>query len=195
VQKKLFPMNKCIICRHPEKVRIEAALVRNTAFRKIGEQFSVHYSSVRRHQKHMGAQLTKARHAKESADASTLLKRVEELITKCNGIAAKAEKKKAWPAAVSALSQVRACLELLGRLSGELQNAGSSLQFHAHLHQNSAAPEADADLELQIARHVSEATDGFNPREIARLKALLLQPPMLEGTFDTLSNVPAERLD
>jgi hypothetical protein len=190
-------VNKCIVCRHPDKARIEAALVRNTAFRKIGEQFSVHYSSVRRHQKHMGAQLTKARHAKEVADASTLLKRVEELIAKCNGIAAKAERKKAWPAAVSALSQVRACLELLGRLSGELQNAGSSVQFHshAHLHTNSAAPADDADLELQIAEHVSEATDGFNPREIARLKALLLQPPMIESTYDMLSNAPAETLD
>jgi hypothetical protein len=190
-------MNKCTICRHPDKARIEAALIRNTAFRKIGTQFSVNYSSVRRHQQHMAVQLTKARHAKEVADASTLLKRVEELIAKCNGIAAKAEKKKAWPAAVSALNQVRACLELLGRLSGELQNAGSSVQFHAHLHTNSAAPADDADLELQIAQHVSEATDGFNPREIARLKALLMQPMTLEaapGAYGRVPNVPDESL-
>src|ERR1035441_8824400 len=50
--------------------------------------------------------------------------------------------------------------ELLGELSGELQQAGAvHLHNHAHLHGASVVPTSAPELELEIARRVGEATD------------------------------------
>jgi hypothetical protein len=56
------------------------------------------------------------------------LERVESLIRECHDISARAQRDKQWVAATGALREVRLCLELLGKLSGELQQ-GSVLQL------------------------------------------------------------------
>jgi hypothetical protein len=50
-----------------------------------------------------------------------LLGRVESLICDCRMVAHKAQQAREWHAAVSALREVRWCLELLGEISGELK--------------------------------------------------------------------------
>jgi hypothetical protein len=55
------------------------------------------------------------------AQATTLLGRIELLIHDCRTIAQRAQRAREWSAAVSALREVRACLELLGQISGELE--------------------------------------------------------------------------
>jgi hypothetical protein len=88
-------------------------------------------------------------------------------------IAAAAKLEKNWPAATSALREARGCLELLGKLRGELQQPGA-LHLHKHAHIHSAAqPRSEAEIELEIARHVAMATANFDAQEIIRLKGLL----------------------
>jgi hypothetical protein len=79
-----------------------------------------------------------------------------------------------WPAATSSLREARSCLELLGKLRGEIQQLNSvHLHKHAHLHTTAPVPIGALELELEIARRVSEATDNFSPAEIARLRSLV----------------------
>ncbi len=76
---------------------------------------------MHRHREHIPAALTKAEQAHEVAQATTLLGRIEGLIQDCRAISQKAQRARQWQAAVSALRELRGCLELLGKLSGELQ--------------------------------------------------------------------------
>lgn len=104
--------------------------------------------------------------------ATSLLARVENLMHESERIAAAAKLEKNWPAATSALREARSCLELLGKLRGELQPGALHLHKHAHIHP-AAQPRNEAEIELEIARHVSAATANFSDEEIARLKGLL----------------------
>jgi hypothetical protein len=181
----------CNVCKNPDKAAIEAALLRNVPLRTISAESGVSVASLFRHRQHLPLKLVQAERAREVSEASSLLDRVESLVLECREIAAAARKEKNWPAATGALREVRSCLELLGKLSGELQ-AAASIQFHQHAHLHTAPmPTDEADLDRQIAHSVAEATDNFSPQEIARLKALVAaQPMMLEGTLDSDSKLP-----
>lgn len=113
----------CTICTNSKRPAIDAALVAGTSLRDVAGQFGMSRSALHRHQAHIPAALTKANEAKQVAEATTLLGRIEVLIHDCRAISQKAQKARQWQAAVAALREVRACLELLGQLSGELQRA------------------------------------------------------------------------
>lgn len=192
-------MARCTICAKPaeERVAIEGDLLRNIPLRVLAEKWGLpnHYP-LHRHRQHLPERMLQAKQAEEVAEASTLLQRVESLIGDCKGIADRAKKDKNWQAATAALREIRSNLELLGRLSGELQAASMSVRIGVHSTTVNVGTEAlsETDLELTIAREVAEATNGFDPREIARLKALIDGPLMLEGTLGDVPNVPSKSL-
>jgi hypothetical protein len=177
-------MQTCTVCRHPQRQAIEDALIRHTPLRKVGERFNVGYSAVARHQRHVLAKLAKSREGLELAEASTLLEKVDAVMRDAQRIAAKAEKEGDLSTALAGLRTITQSLALIGRITGEIQQQ-NTVQFHAHLHRHSDMPANDAGLELQIAQQVAEATDGFNPAEIARLRSLLSHDSamtVIEGT-------------
>jgi hypothetical protein len=49
VRRKANPTNRCAICKHPERVRIEALHVAGVSLDKIAEKFDVHRDAVWRH--------------------------------------------------------------------------------------------------------------------------------------------------
>lgn len=114
-------MRVCTICGRPNRAEIDAALVDGVPLRDIAGRFNLSRSAVHRHQEHIPRSLARAKQAREIAQASTLLGRVELLIHDCRAIAMKAQRAREWSAAVSALREVRGCLELLGQISGELR--------------------------------------------------------------------------
>jgi hypothetical protein len=117
--------------------------------------------------------IVKAQQAEVVCEATSLLTRVESLMQESQKIAAAAKLEKNWPAATSALREARGCLELLGKLSGELQQPGAlHLHKHAHIH-SETQPRNEAEIELEIARHVAAATANFDAQEITRLKGLV----------------------
>jgi len=167
----------CQVCRHPKRAAIEEALLRCTPLRKIAEQFSTSAYAVHRHGKHIARLLANSaeRKAREASKTETLLDRVETLLRECRQIATAARRDKAWGAATSALREVRSCVELLARLRGELQQPGGAtvnVGVAVNLPQPSASDD-DGDVELQIARHVQEATLNFDASEIRRLQMSL----------------------
>jgi len=165
----------CSICRHAKRSRIEELLLRNTPLRKIAEQTGTSAWAIHRHGKHIAKLLANSaeRKAREAVKTDSLLSRVETLLKQCESIAAAAKKDKSWGAATSALREVRSCVELLARLRGELQQAGTQVSVAVGVNVAQPADEADGDVELQIAKCASEATGGFDPVEIRRLQMLL----------------------
>ena len=164
----------CTICRHPEKLAIEDLLLRNRlSLRVVAERTGVSAWALHRHKRHLSQAVIDAA---QVAGASSLLARIEAVLAEVQDIATKAKRSKDWPAALQALKELRVCLQLIGRVSGELQQQPTAGELHLHRHQHVHMPggaQSADDLELAIAEHVREATDNFNPREIERLKQLV----------------------
>jgi len=155
---------------------IEEGLLKSVPLRSIAQQTNPRVSawSIHRHRQHLPAQLALAARAVEASAPSELLDRVEKLIEESQGIVTAAKAAKNWQAATGALREARACLELLGKLNGELQ-AASNVSLHKHLHLEAAheAPGSVEEIDLEIARGFAEVTDNFSVEGIARLKRLV----------------------
>jgi hypothetical protein len=113
-------MKSCSICSHAQRAQIDACLVSNGSLRDIAGQFAVSRSALDRHKKHVPKALTLAKEAEEIAEAETLLSQIQKLTRRAYGILDRAEKSKPG-VALAAIREARSCLELLGKLSGELR--------------------------------------------------------------------------
>ena len=114
----------CTICRHGERVDIDKALVTRTPFRDIAGRHGVSKSAlVRHHDDHLPASLVRAQRAQEAAQADELLAQVLDLRDRAERILDAAEADKNWTASTGAIREWRACLELLGKLAGQLAAA------------------------------------------------------------------------
>jgi hypothetical protein len=115
---------ECSVCRHPDRADIDRRLIEKQPLRNVAEHSGTSVTALHRHKAHLAVALTKAAGAREAADATTLLQRVEELIQSCKGIAERANRAKQWQSATSALRECRCNLALLAELSGQLQSGG-----------------------------------------------------------------------
>ena len=114
----------CTICAHPEREPIDKALVDGERFRNIAERYQVNLAPLVRHRDdHIPATLVKAREAVEAAHADDLLAQVTDLRDRALGILGKAETADDLRAALAAIREARGCLELLGKLAGELRDS------------------------------------------------------------------------
>jgi hypothetical protein len=112
---------RCTVCDHPERHRIDEALVSGGPYRSVAKRFGLSESAVYRHKsEHLPAHLLKAREVEEMAHADDLLEQVRHLQAHALDILARAEKAGDLRTALAAISQARGNLELLGRLAGEL---------------------------------------------------------------------------
>lgn len=113
---------RCTICEHPKRDEINKALIETQNIAEIAKRYGVSYDSLFRHrQGHIPEALAKAQEAREVAQASSLLDQVCELRDKALGILAKAEQAGDLRTALQGIKEARGCLELLGKLQGELQ--------------------------------------------------------------------------
>jgi hypothetical protein len=112
---------RCTVCDHPERHSIDIALVSGAPYRNVAKRFALSESSVYRHKtEHLLAHLLKAREVEEVAQADDLLEQVRHLQTHALEILERAEKAGDLRTALTAISQARGNLELLGKLAGEL---------------------------------------------------------------------------
>src|SRR5215208_1564045 len=112
---------RCTACDHPESHGIDEALVSGAPYRSVAKRFGLSESAVYRHKtEHLPAHLLKAREVEEAARADDLLAQVRNLQTHALDILERAEKSRDLRSALSAISQARGNLELLGKLAGEL---------------------------------------------------------------------------
>jgi hypothetical protein len=100
------------------------------SLRDIAKQFGINGSSVHRHKKHIPKALTTARQAETVAESTSLLSRVERLMLKCEVLCDSATAARNWSGAAAAAREIRGCLELLGKISGELQSNGARVAIN-----------------------------------------------------------------
>lgn len=118
---------RCTVCSHPEMEAVNTALLTGEAYRAIARRFAVSKDAVERHAKaHLAVKLVKAKEAAEVAHADGLLEQVRDLQRRAVSILDRAERAGELDTALRAIGQARACLELLGKLAGELQ-AGTTV--------------------------------------------------------------------
>ncbi len=139
-------MRVCTICNHAERSKLDECLVSGQSLRNIAKQFGVGHSALHRHRDHIPKALTAAKQASEVADATTLLDRVERLVSRCETICEKAMAEGEWTPAVSATRELRGCLELIGKLSGELKQPGVNIGIQANFAELSVKDFSDQQL-------------------------------------------------
>ncbi len=114
----------CTICSHDEAHAINVALVHRDPFRHIASLYEVSTGALQRHaHDHLPEMLARAKDAVEVADAGSLLDRVEGLYRRTEAILEAAETEREWGTALQAIRECRGNLELLGRVTKELQDA------------------------------------------------------------------------
>ena len=161
-------MRPCSICIHPERASIEDALLRKTAMMTIAERFGVGSHAVWRHSKHLARSVV-------CTGPTPLVERVELLMTRLQEICSKAEKRREWRNAVAALKEVRECLELFARVTGQMPSltAGSTVAVAVNVTTgHSVNTPSDHDLDISIAQSVAEAAKGTSDKEREALETI-----------------------
>jgi hypothetical protein len=115
----------CSVCVHPKRTEIEEAMIRRQPYRQITERFGVSSGAASRHKKHIIAALARAREAREVSRADGLLIQVQDLQAHSLSILDAAEDANDFRSALSAIREARGCIELLAKLTGELQQQGT----------------------------------------------------------------------
>ncbi len=111
----------CTICIHPDRKRIDAALIEGVPNRRIAAQWGLSETSVRRHaDSHLPASLAQGKRADDAASADTLLDRLEELRSRAMRLLDQAEAAGDYRTALSGIREARGCLETLAEVQGEL---------------------------------------------------------------------------
>lgn len=116
----------CTICRHEDRADIDKALVARQPFRHIAERYEISTTSLVRHSDdHLPASLLKATDAAEIARADTILDQVQELRDKALDLLKQAEDAGDLRTALAGVREARACMEMLAKLAGELQDGAT----------------------------------------------------------------------
>lgn len=121
----------CTICTHPERSKIDRALLDGEAYRTIAKRYGAGPSAVLRHREHLPSELVKAQAAEEVAHADNLLEQVKSLQTRALSILDRADLAGDLRTALSAIREARGNLELLAKLLGELQQEGTTVNVYS----------------------------------------------------------------
>ncbi len=163
---------RCTICTHKKREEIDSALVTGERFRNIAKRYAVTLAPLVRHRDdHIPAALTKAQEAAEAAQADNLLAQVCDLRDKALSVLESAENADDLRTAIAAIREARGCVELLGKLAGQLNDAPTVNLFISaewrtvqaiiltalEPHADARLAVADALAQLENGRHVGRA--------------------------------------
>ena len=110
----------CTACISENREGIDAAIVERVPFRDIARRWNISKDAAMRHRIHVSAALVAVHERKEASKAESLSDRVEQLYDRASHILDDAEASGRATVALSAVRELRAVVELLARLSGEL---------------------------------------------------------------------------
>lgn len=115
----------CTICLHAERDAIDAALLAQQPLRDIARQYRVSKDALSRHREHLPAALVQAKAAEDVTHADDLLAQVRDLQARALTILDTAEAAGDLKVALAAIREARGCIELFGRLAGELSDGAT----------------------------------------------------------------------
>jgi predicted RNase H-like nuclease (RuvC/YqgF family) len=153
-------LRTCSTCRRTDRERIDAAIVTGTPLRAIARQFETSKDAVHRHSDHVVARVATAHEARETASATTLLAKAAELESKARHLLEKSEQRGQLGTSVAALRELRQIVELLARISGELESGVTVNLF------------ASAEYGM-LQRRMLQALEPFPEARTAVARALL----------------------
>jgi hypothetical protein len=186
-------MKLCKICLLPTATRkkIDALLFQGVAYKTITQKFGhgkFSYGSVGRHRRHLLPEdvIRKAPPPPPETGRS-LLDRVETLVTESRTIANAAKTQQQWVAATSALREVRCCLELLGKLTGEI----SSINFNTFNFANIVLNEEQLCAILENVKSRPQIRGVFT-RLLSEKFPFLCAPVLNEASFVASEARPGE---
>jgi len=120
---------RCSVCRHPEAVEVDRAIVSGESYAEISRRFGLGRDSVRRHNEsgHVIEAIAAAGEAAEVAHGDSILERLRELETRASSILDQAQRGRNHSTALQAIRELRAILELFARLTAELEPDGGTV--------------------------------------------------------------------
>ncbi len=113
----------CTVCTHAKRDEIDAALVAQEPIRDIAGRTGTTKSALDRHRQHVAAGLVKAKEAKETARADSLLDAVRGLAEDAHRIRRKAEEAEDLRTALDAIGKLTKIVELLVKLRSDVREA------------------------------------------------------------------------
>jgi hypothetical protein len=122
----------CTVCAHESRYDIDSILVdRSKAYRDIARRYNVSKDAISRHVSggHISELIALAADAERSAQADTLLDRIEDLQARTLAILESSEETREHGTALSAIREARRNLELIGEVTKEL-NRTPTLNLH-----------------------------------------------------------------
>ena len=118
---------KCSVCQHVSRAAIELSLVHGEPMREVAGRYSISKSALHRHRNaHLPKALVKAQEAEEIVRADSLLGEMEVLIEHGHEILTEARAAGEHRTALSAMREIRGCLELLGKVCSAKSPARST---------------------------------------------------------------------
>jgi hypothetical protein len=111
---------KCSLCIHGDRQEIEQALLCGDSYRTIAQRFAVSRDAVVRHRRHLPAALAHAREAREICNGNSLVDQLHELTSESKRLKDKAELAGDYRTALAAVRELARIVELVARLTGEL---------------------------------------------------------------------------
>jgi hypothetical protein len=137
----------CTICRHPQRLEIEQAMLAGTSLRTVADRCGPSKTALLRHRPHISQALALNKQAQETARTGALLDdvrtgegRAERLYEKAEEILTAALQDKdrrtalqAIRVAVDVMGEARGYLELRGEINGELGRDRSTAAFSVQI--------------------------------------------------------------
>jgi len=120
---------KSTIAMHPSREAIEMAILRGEPVRNIAARHGVTPSAVQRHKKKLPVSMAKVQEFQEEEAGSRLVRQVHQLTGRALIILAQAEAENDRKGALAAMREVRHCVELIGKATGEFEPQAVSPAF------------------------------------------------------------------
>jgi hypothetical protein len=117
----------CTVCTHTDHEAIDKAIVSGESKRRISDRYGVSQTSLQRHKdNHVSPALVKMHEKREERRAGKLLDRVEELYDDAREVLETAKANGSGSLSLGAIRELRSTLDLIGRLTGELDDRPTS---------------------------------------------------------------------
>jgi hypothetical protein len=164
-------LSRCSICRHPQRDSIDVSVLRDGT-RSTARQFQVSRPALDRHKRHLSRIVARSYESPTVSaaveGASPTLPRLEALIQHCEGVIGQARADKKLPAALRAIRELRAYLELKCKLESEARkHEGRAQEWHQQKSRIS-----DEEVSLRVLNRLYWNTKGFHPLKIWQLKTM-----------------------
>src|SRR3989442_270490 len=146
----------CTVCRHRERAAIDGALVGGTPRRELARRYGLSATAVRRHAgAHLPRLLSRAADGERTADARRLLGCVTGLVADLEDMAAVAKADADRDGFLRVVRELRGALELLGKVTGEIQASNSVIVQLGVLQRLGARDEDEARRAVEAYREAS----------------------------------------